>query len=184
MEVFMNALECMKTRRSIRSFSKQPVSHEVLEEIVETARFAPSWKNTQIARYTVVEDKKLQKKIAEECVMGFSKNTETLTKAPVLVVLSYITKRSGFERDGSYSTAKGDAWEMFDAGIAAQTFCLVAHEKGLGTCIIGIFDETMVGETIHLPENQKIGAIIALGYPDTLPVAPPRKNVEQLLTFL
>lgn len=180
----MNAVECLKTRRSIRSFSEQAVSHEVLEEVIATARFAPSWKNTQIARYTAVESKEIQKYIAENCVMGFSKNTNTLSNAPLIVVLSYITKRSGYERDGSFTTSKKDAWEMFDAGIATQTFCLAAHEKGLGTCIMGIFDEEMVAEAIHLPENQKVATIIAVGYPEKTPDATPRKEVEVLLTYL
>lgn len=180
----MEALECMKSRRSIRSFTGEKVSHEVLEEIVDTARFSPSWKNTQIVRYVVVEDKEIQKKIAEGCVMGFTYNTKTITKAPALVVLSYVTKRSGFERDGSYTTSKGEEWEMFDVGIAAQTFCLAAHEKGVGTCIMGIFDETLVAEAIHLPDNQKVGALIAIGYPDKIPDTPARKEAAQLISYL
>lgn len=180
----MDAVECLKTRRSIRSFSEQSVSHEVLEDVISTARFAPSWKNTQITRYTVVENKEIKKHIAENCVMKFSKNTNTLSNAPLLVVLSYITKRSGYERDGSFTTSKKEAWEMFDVGIAAQTFCLAAHEKGLGTCIIGIFDENMVAHAISLPENQKIATIIAVGYPEKLPDTPPRKDVDALLTYL
>lgn len=180
----MEALECIKSRRSIRSFTEEKVSHEVLEEIVDTARFSPSWKNTQIVRYVVVEDEVMQKKIAESCVMGFTYNTKTITKAPALVVLSYVTKRSGFERDGSYTTSKGEEWEMFDVGIAAQTFCLAAHEKGVGTCIMGIFDETLVAEAIHLPDNQRVGALIAVGYPDKVPDTPVRKEAAQLILYL
>ena len=46
----MNAKECIESRRSIRKFKADAVSTDILKEIVETARFAPSWKNTQIAR--------------------------------------------------------------------------------------------------------------------------------------
>ena len=72
---------------------------------------------------------------------------------------------------------------MFDAGIATQTFCLAAHDKGLGTCIMGIFDEEKIAETLNLPEGQKVGAVIAAGYPDIAPDAPPRKDTDALITI-
>jgi len=180
----MNAVECIKTRRSIRTYKEEQIPQEVIREVVELARFAPSWKNTQIARYYVVQDVALKQNIAENCMMDFAFNTKTLTKAPALVVVAYVEKRSGFERDGSFSTSKEDRWEMFDAGIATQTFCLVANEKGLGTCIMGIFDETKIAEAISLPEGQKVGAVVAIGYPAEEPQAPARKEVEQLVQFL
>ncbi len=180
----MNLADCIKTRRSIRSYKEEQIPQEVVREVVDLARFAPSWKNTQIARYYVVQDAALKQHIAENCMMGFSFNTNTLTKAPALVVLAYVEKRCGYERDGSFSTSKEDRWEMFDAGIAAQTFCLAAHEKGLGTCIMGIFDEAKVAEAIKLPEGQKVGAVISIGYPADEPAAPARKEAEQLVQFL
>lgn len=180
----MNLADCIKTRRSIRSYKEEQIPQEVVREVVDLARFAPSWKNTQIARYYVVQDAALKQHIAENCMMGFTFNTNTLTKAPALVVLAYVEKRCGYERDGSFSTSKEDRWEMFDAGIAAQTFCLAAHEKGLGTCIMGIFDEAKVAEAIKLPEGQKVGAVISIGYPADEPAAPARKEAEQLVQFL
>ena len=72
---------------------------------------------------------------------------------------------------------------MFDAGIAAQTFCLVAHEKGLGTVIQGYFDEEAIRKVVEIPEDQEIAALIPLGYPDIDPEAPPRKDASKLLTF-
>ena len=86
----MNSIENMKSRRSIRKFKDEKVSHEVIEEIVEIARFSPSWKNTQITRYHLIENEELRNKIAESCVMGFTYNTKTLLKAPALMVLSYV----------------------------------------------------------------------------------------------
>lgn len=180
----MNTSDCIKTRRSIRNYKEDQIPQEVIKEVVDLARFAPSWKNTQIARYYVVQDAALKQHIAENCMRGFAFNTSTLTKAPALVVLAYVEKRSGFNRDGSFCTPKEDRWEMFDAGIATQTFCLAAHEKGLGTCIMGIFDEAAVAEAISLPEGQKIGAVISIGYPAEEPAAPARKEVEQLVQFL
>ena len=180
----MNTTDCIKTRRSIRNYKEDQIPQDIINEVVDIARFAPSWKNTQTARYYVVQNPELKQKIAESCVMGFTYNTGTLTKAPALVVLAYVEKRSGYERDGSYTTSKESAWEMFDAGIAAQTFCLAANEKGLGTCIMGIFDDAAVAEAINLPDGQKVGALIAIGYPTEEPAAPARKEVDDLVKFL
>ena len=180
----MNTADCIKARRSIRNYKEEQIPQEVLREVVELARFAPSWKNSQIARYYVVQSAELKQNIAENCMMDFTFNTKTLTKAPALVVVAYVEKRSGYERDGSFTTSKEDRWEMFDAGIATQTFCLAAAEKGIGTCIMGIFDEAKIAEAINLSEGQKIGAVVAIGYPAEEPQAPARKEVEQLVQFL
>ena len=92
--------------------------------------------------------------------------------------------RSGFERDGSYTTSKEDRWEVFDAGLATQTFCLAAHDKGVGTVILGIFDEVKVAEIIGVEEGQKVAALVAVGYADEEPAVPKRKSVEELVKFV
>lgn len=178
----MTAKECIKGRRSIRKYKETPVSHELLNEIVETASYAPSWKHTQIARYIAVEGE-LKNKIARECTEMFPKNGAIIENAPMLIAVTYIKGRSGYERDGSFTTAKGDSWQMFDAGIAAQSFCLAAYEKGLGTVIMGIFDEAKTASLLEVSENQEITALIPIGYPDEEPAAPKRKSVEDLLTY-
>ncbi len=132
----MEFLECVKTRRSVRRFTGEAVSAEMIRDIVEVAAYSPSWKHTQITRYTLLTDRDMIDKMAEEMVLGFEFNTKTMKSAPALMVISYVAKRSGYERDGSFSTPKGDGFEMYDAGIASQTFCLAAHEKGLGTVIL------------------------------------------------
>ncbi len=178
----MNAKECLETRRSIRKYKADAIPVDVLNEIVETAKYAPSWKNTQIARYHVVTNPELKETIANDCVCGFTFNTKTLVQAPAIVIVTYVTKRCGYERDGSFTTTKGDRWEMFNAGIATQTFCLAAHDKGIGTCIMGIFDEEKIAKVLKLPEDQLVGAVIAAGYPDETPDAPPRKGADLILT--
>jgi len=179
----MEVLDCIKTRRSVRKFKDEAIPHELIAEVVAAAAWAPSWKNTQTARYIVLEDRALKDRIAEECVLGFQFNTITAKGAAALVLLTCVNKRSGFNRDGSFSTSKGDRWEMFDAGIAAQTFCLAAHDKGLGTVILGVFDDSKLTEMAQIPEGQSVSALIAIGYPDEEPVAPKRKTVEDLLSF-
>lgn len=72
---------------------------------------------------------------------------------------------------------------MFDAGIATQTFCLAAHAMGVGSVIMGIFDDAKVAEIIGLEENQTVAAVLAVGYPAFAPDVPPRKEVSKLLTF-
>ena len=181
----METIKCIKERRSIRKFKAEKVEKPVVEEIVSAAAYAPSWKNTQITRYTVIDSEEVKNKIADEGVLGFTFNQKTITGAPQLVVVTYVMNRSGFEKDGSYSTSKEDRWESFDAGIATQTFCLAAHDKGVGTVILGIFDEEKVGEIINLPEGQKVAALIAMGYGDgEAPAAPKRKTAEELVSFI
>lgn len=180
----METLKCIETRRSIRKFDGRPVEKEVLDNIVKAASFAPSWKNTQVTRYTVIQNEEIKSKIANDAVLGFAPNTSTIMGAPALVVVSMVHGRSGFERDGSYTTSKEDRWEMFDAGIATQTFALAAHEYGVGSVILGIFDEIKVAEIISLPEGQKVAALMVVGYPAEEPAAPKRKTVEDLVRYL
>lgn len=178
----MDAKECIKGRRSIRKFKETPVDHNLLQEIIETASYAPSWKHSQIARYIAVEGE-LKDRIARECTEMYPPNGEIIANAPMLIALTFIKGRSGYERDGSFTTPKGASWQMFDAGIAAQTFCLAAHDKGLGTVIMGIFDEAKAASYLELPETQELAALIPLGYANEEPAAPRRKPVEDLLTY-
>ena len=126
----------------------------------------------------------LKDKIAAECTALHANNGRIINDAAMLIAITIIKGRCGFERDGSFTTKKGASWQMFDAGIASQTFCLAAHEQGLGTVIMGIFDEDKVAEMIQLPEEREMIALIALGYPNEEPVAPKRKTVDDLLTIM
>lgn len=179
----MEALECIMTRRSCRKFKEEAVPHELVEEIVGAASYAPSWKNTQITRYIVIEDKEKLQRIADDCVLDFEYNKKTISRCPMLVIVTMVKNRSGYEKDGSFTTSKGDRWEMFDAGIATQTFCLAAHEKGLGSVIMGIFDEAKLAEVVSIPDGQQVAALVAVGYPVFQPEAPKRKEASELLSF-
>ncbi len=179
----MDAIECIKTRRSVRRYTEEPISKEMIEEIIDVARMAPTWKNTQTIRYIIVQDKDIINKIASDCLLDFEYNAKTVSQCNNLVIVSQINGRCGYERDGSYSTSKGSGWEMFDAGIAAQTFCLAAHEKGIGSCIMGVFDDNKIAETIGLPEGQTVAAIITIGVPKFNPEPTPRKEVSELVIF-
>ena len=97
----MTAKECITGRRSIRQYTDQPVSHELLAQIVETASYAPSWKHTQIVRYIAVEGEKKAKLAA--CTSSFPGNGKIMENAPMVVAVTVIKGRSGFERDGSFT---------------------------------------------------------------------------------
>ncbi|MBR6628064.1 MAG: nitroreductase family protein, partial [Lachnospiraceae bacterium] len=98
----MTAKECIMGRRSIRKFTDQPVSHQILEDIVNTAAYAPSWKNTQITRYIAIESD-MKAKVAA-LTSKHPGNGAIINNAPMLIAVTVIKGRCGFERDGSYTT--------------------------------------------------------------------------------
>ncbi len=180
----MKLEECIKTRRSIRKYKPTKISHEDFQDIIALTLFSPSWKNSQIVRFTLIEDDNIKNKIAETCMSESHHNQSIVHNAPNIIVMSYIIGKSGFNSDGSFSTSKEDRWQMFDSGIAASTLCLAAHDKGFGTVIMGLFDDNKVAEIINLPKNQQIAALIPIGLPDIAPTCPPRNSAESIITYL
>lgn len=179
----MTAQECIKGRRSIRQFKEDKIDHALLSEIIETASYAPSWKNTQITRYIAIEGE-LKDKIAAEGTTPFPNNGKIIENAPMLIAVTVVKNRCGYERDGSFTTPRKDTWQMFDAGIASQTFCLAAYEKGIGSVILGIFDQDKIETLLQIPDTQELVALIPVGYAAEEPVAPRRKPVDDLLSFI
>lgn len=177
----MDAITCIKTRRSIRKFKAEPVSKEIVEDLVLTASYVPSWKNTQTTRYIAITDPEIMERISKECCGAH--NQGIIDGAPMLIATLTVDKRSGFERDGSYTTVREDNWQTFDNGVATQTLCLAAHEKGLGTVIMGMYDIDKAEEILQVPEGQLLMALVAIGYPDEEPEVPKKKTVEDLLKF-
>ena len=179
----MDAITAIKERRSVRKFKNEKVDREIMKEIVDISRWAPSWVNYQIARYTLIDNEEMIKEIANEGVNGFVYNIDTLKNAKGVAVLSFVKGKSG-TYDKKYVTSKGSTWEVFDAGIACQTFCLAAHAKGVGTCIMGVIDENSIAKIVNLPEEETVAALIVYGYEDEEHVAvSKRKNVEEIMRF-
>ena len=178
----MNTTECIRTRRSIRKFKAAPVDHSLLESLISDTSYSPSWKNSQITRFIAIEDSSILESIVQDYTPSF--NSDIIKQVPVLLAVTFVKGRSGFERDGSFSTKKGDRWQMFDVGVACQTFCLAAHNAGLGTVIMGIWDEDGITNLLKLPDDQELAALIAVGWPDVDPDVPMRKSVDELLTYL
>lgn len=177
----MEAKDLIYTRRSIRAYKTTPVPKDCLDRVFSAALMAPSWKNTQTAGYMAVTSPEMKEKVLS-CLPAF--NANTAKDAPVIVVMTANRFRSGYERDGSYSTKKEDRWESFDAGIACQTLCLAAWNEGLGTCIMGIFDEDAIASVLNIPENQVITAVIPMGYPAAAPTAPARKSLDEKVHYV
>ncbi len=189
----MESIEMIISRHSVSNYNPEIVSKVLLEQIVEAARFAPSWGNTQIARYNFVQDEEIIKKLSESCVNGFVYNTKVLKFAKNVLVLSYVKGKSGqFEKEKAeamglnegYVSGKGDSWEEFDAGIMAHSFCLAAHAMGVGTCIMGVINSAEIAKAINLPENEAVAALITFGHPDETPRETPRNNVEDIVRFV
>ena len=179
----MDAQTCILTRRSVRKFTDEPVSHELLEKVVALAAYAPSWKNTQISRYLAIEDPEVRNTIAEEYCLPGANNPNIIKGAPLLVAQTFVKSRCGYERDGTFTTDREDGWQYYDCGIAAQTFCLAAHDLGLATVIMVVFDRKRLQAYLQIPEGQELMALIAVGHPSEVGPAPKRKDVDVLLSW-
>ena len=87
----MTVAECIETRRSLRRYRPDPIDHSLLESIVALASYSPSWKNTQITRYTAIEDPSLLKEIADRYTPEY--NANIIRQAPVLIAVTFIKGR-------------------------------------------------------------------------------------------
>ena len=179
----MYAITNIRTRRSIRKYAERAVEKEAVQEIVADAAYAPSWMNSQTAGYIAVLDKETKDNIAENMIA--QNDIENVKNAPAVVLLTSKNNVSGFMPDGrELIPGMSVHWQSFDAGIAAQTFCLAAHAHGLGTLIMGVWDEEKVKQIADVSTDCRIAAIIALGYADNEPKTPKRKSVEELLKII
>jgi len=174
----METRECIKTRRSIRRFTDQDVPEEVLKEVLEAVRWAPSWSNTQCWEIIVVRDEETKQKLASLTAPN-NPATKGVAAAPVILVLCGRKGVSGY-KEGRLDSQKGD-WCMFDLGIAAQNICLAAHDMGLGTVNVAWVDNKEIDKLFDLPPDVESFEIIPLGYPARTGNAPPRKELSEFV---
>ena len=179
----MDFKTCIETRRSITTFDSKPIDENLLKEVIAEASFAPSWKNSQCARYIAVKDADLKAKIGN-CTSAYPHNGEIIASAPMLICVTAVKSRSGFERDGSYSTDRENGWTMYDAGIATYGLTLALNERGIGSVIMGIFDRADIEKLLELPEDRELICLVPIGYPAESPACPKRKTVDDLLTII
>lgn len=174
----MNLEKCITERRSIRKFQDDKVPFTCIEKAVAAAVYAPSWKNTQVTRYYAVTSEEVKQKVVEALP---SFNKPAAKSAPVLMVVTTVNFRSGYNKEGQWETSKGAGWQMYDCGASNMLFCLAARSQGLGTVIMGYFDEDMIEVAINIPDSEDVTAVIAVGYPDEEPVMPKRKGTDIIL---
>ena len=175
----MEVLEAIKTRRSIRRYKTTPVDDKTLEQVLEAARWAPSWANTQCWRFIVVRDDDIKAGLADTLSPN-NPATDAIRNAPVTIVVCAELKRSGCYR-GEPATNKGDTWFMFDVGLAMQNLTLAAHALGLGTVHVGAFDAGKADSILGVPEGFCVVEMTPLGYPDHEAKAPPRKELSEIV---
>jgi nitroreductase len=154
-------LDLIRQRQSVRRYAGRPVEREKLDRCLEAAHLAPSACNAQPWRFIVVDEPGLVKKVARETwnkLVAFNKFVE---QAPVLIVIT-IEKSPLVPTVGGI--IKNKEYPLIDIGIAAEHFCLQATEEGLGTCMLGWFNEKPIQKLLGIPRKRRIGLIISLGY--------------------
>jgi len=180
-------LEAIKTRRSIRHYKTTPVDDKTLEIVLEAARWAPSWTNSQCWRFIVVRDSDIRNKLADTSIGVLSRpNTgaEAMRTAPVAIVVCAELGKSGYssQKLGEPATDKGD-WYMFDVALAMQNLVLAAHSLGLGTVHVGAFDARKAAAILEVPQGFSVVEMTPLGYPDEQPAIRPRKELTEIVFY-
>ena len=177
----MKFLDLAKTRQSVRKYLDKPVEKEKIERCLEAARLAPSASNSQPWSFIVIDDPKLKDAVARKTfdrVISFNRFS---LQAPVLVLL--LSERpSFFSRIGS--AIKDKQFSLIDIGITAEHLCLQAAEEGLGTCILGWFNEKGVKKLLNIPSVKRVELIITMGFPEFAEIQPKkRKEIDQIRSY-
>ena len=176
----MDFMELANQRQATRAFTEQMVSHEMLMECVRAAQLAPSACNSQPWKFVVVETPELVKQVADAIIdnpAGINKNVE---HAPVLVAVVEEQATLIPQARGLYES---NHFAQFDLGSATQYFCLRAAELGLGTCILGAFNEEKVKQLLQIPAERRVFVMLAGGHPSGKIRPKIRKHIEEIHSF-
>ncbi|MDD5529314.1 MAG: nitroreductase family protein [bacterium] len=174
----MEILNLIKERRSIRKYKPIPVTNEQLNQVLESARWAPSWANTQCVKFIVIKDPDMKEKL-QNTLTPRNPSREAMIQAPIVIVACAETNKAGY-KEGKPTTDKNE-WFMFDTALALQNLTLTAHSLGLGTVHIGAFDAKMAGSLLEIPEGIVVVELIPLGHPDITPSPTPRKELKEIV---
>lgn len=155
-------LELILRRQSDRKYSDKPVEKEKLERIIEAGRMAPSACNAQPWKFIVVDEPGLVDKVAEAASAKLLGMNGFVGQAPVIIVIVRENPNISSRIGGSI---KNKDYSHIDIGIAAGNICLQACAEGLGTCIIGWYDEKQLRKILGIPASKRVELIITLGYP-------------------
>jgi len=179
----METLEAIRTRKSVRKFTEQPVEPEKLQALLEAVRRAPSWANLQCWHFVVVTDRDAKQKISDLSYVksffdahGYKSNPaqKALAQAPVVIVACAEPGKSG-DMDGK-------PYYLVDVGIATENLMLAAHALGLGSVFVGVFDEDELRALLGIPSEVRVVGLFPIGYPvEGSGGEIPRKALEQIV---
>lgn len=171
----MDFSQLVKVRQSDRRYTSQSVEQEKIALCIEAARMAPSACNSQPWHFVVADDEALRRELAEAAASTRLNNFARQAPVIVAVVLEKM-KLSAYIG----SVIRDKEFSLLDIGIAVSHFTLQAAEAGLGTCIIGEFNEKRVRKALGIPRGKRIPLLITLGYPEGRTRPKSRKSVEQM----
>lgn len=172
-------LSLVKARQSDRAYDvSRPVEPEKLNRILEAARLAPSACNAQPWRFVVVTDAELSVKVGKATAgLGMNKFAKN---APVHILL---VEESANLTSFLGSKIKDKYFPLIDIGIAAAHIALAAEAEGLGSCILGWFDEKELKRLTGIPENKRVLLDITIGYPTKPKRVKSRKDGSKVISW-
>jgi len=176
----MNIQQAICERRSIRHYTSEMPSRNLVHQVLEAARKAPSWANTQCREFIIVTDTKLKDQLAKTLP---EKNParQAILQAPLIIAACARSGVSGYFK-GQPVTDKGD-WLMFDTALALQNLTLCAHALGMGSVHVGFFDSLKAGEILQIPSGTTVVELLPLGYPADAGVPTPRKPLTDFVFY-
>jgi nitroreductase len=170
----MDVSIAVRERRSIRSFLPKELPEEVIGELVDALRWAPSAGNLQSRKFYFVRDGNIRKRLAAAAL-----NQRFIDTSGLVVVCC------ADARIGRHYGERGVAlYSIQDVSASIMCMMLVAHEKGLGTCWVGAFREKEVSEILHLPDYLRPVALVPVGYPAKAPSRTSRVPAEEATVFV
>lgn len=163
----METIEAIKTRRSVRRFTSKSVSDEIIEEILEAGRWAPSGLNNQAWRFITVKSPETKEELSKLTEYGAA-----IKNAPVLIVVF-------LDKEQMYHYTK----DVQSIGACIQNMLLAAHSLGLGAVWLGeiLKNRESVNKVLEAPEHYELMAVIALGHPAEGAGSSGRKELSELV---
>ena len=173
-------LDLINSRQSDRKYSDRKVDKDILNRIVEAGRMAPSACNAQPWKFIVVNDPQLVLKVAEAASAKLIGMNSFVAQAPVIIV---IVREKANMSSKVGATIKNKDYSLFDIGIATENICLQAEAEGIGSCIIGWFDEKTIRKLLSIPKSKRVELLITLGYSLSDKREKRRKPAEETVSY-
>ena len=173
-------LELIISRQSDRKYSDRHIEKEKLDRIIEAGRMAPSACNAQPWKFIIVDDPELVLKVADAASAKLIGMNSFVAQAPVIIVI--VREKSNMSSKVG-ATIKNKDYSLFDIGIATENICLQAKAEGIGSCIIGWFDEKIIRKLLEIPRSKRVELLITLGYSLSEQREKRRKPAEEKVSY-